>query len=251
MSDEDAKAYSQIYQFYNWGHRSFEITFSVLEGSNATIMYQRTGQEDINNNIYTGVPLTPNNSHGAYNVSEGKYRVIRVTGSNCFSCWYFIRIDITGGSATRYAFSIAERGDASAQFNDLALGQTTSVTVRGNFLQRRKFLLDSMDDWVLSAIVATGDIEIFVGLDPDTVDKGGHIWSGSTATGRDIRIAVKTTDSRFHLATYYYVHIAATSAADAQIKLALTQERTVDFIGNNHDYTYSLKHPIFSHWGMM
>jgi hypothetical protein len=107
-----------------------------------------------------------------------------------------------------------------------------------------------MANWVLSAIVATGDVEVYVGLDPDTVDKGGHLWSGSTVTGRDIRIAVKQTDANFHLAAYYYVHIKSTSSTDAVIKLSLTQERRVEFVGNNHDYTYSLKHPIFEGWTM-
>lgn len=107
-----------------------------------------------------------------------------------------------------------------------------------------------MDNWVLQTVVATGDVEVFIGLNPDTVDKGGHIWSGSTSTGRDIRIAVRTTDTNFHLATYYYVYIASTSSTDARIKLTLTQERTVDFVGNNHDYTYTLKHPIFQDWTM-
>jgi hypothetical protein len=248
VSAEEATSHSRIYQFYDWGHRPFEITLQVLEG-NATLLYQRTGQEDVTQNIYTAVPLTRNNSHAAYNVSAGKYRQINVDGSNCFACWHFVRVDVLGGNATRYAFSVAERG-SGAQFDDLALGRTTQVTLRGGPVTRR-FLLDSMDDWVLSAVVATGGAEIFVGFDPDTVDKGGHAWSGSTAAGRDIRIAVKTTDSQFHLATYYYVYIKQTSSRDARIKLSLTQERSVDFLGNNHDYTYTLKHPVFSHWGMM
>lgn len=111
---EKSKGYSQIYQYYNWFHRHFEITFSFLEGrKNATIMYQKAGQEFVDNNIYTGIPLTVNNSEGAYNVSQGKYRVITVDGSNCYSCWYFIRIDIDDDVPTRYDFSIADNVDTS------------------------------------------------------------------------------------------------------------------------------------------
>lgn len=44
LTAEESRGYSQIYQFYNWHHRNFEITFSFLEGSkNATVMYQKTG----------------------------------------------------------------------------------------------------------------------------------------------------------------------------------------------------------------
>lgn len=132
----------------------------------------------------------------------------------------------------------------------MPINKVSQLTVRGNFWQRTKFVLDSMDNWVLRAIVATGDLEIYIGLNPDTVDKGGHNWYASTATGRDVRIAVKTTDPSFHIATYYYVYLVSTSNADSQIKLSLDQERSVEYLGNNFDYTYSLKHPIFLDWTM-
>jgi len=252
LTAAESENYSQIYQFYNWYHRNFDITFAFLEGSekNATIMYQRAGEEYVHNNIYTGVPLSANNSHAVYNVSQGKFKVLTINGSNCYSCWYFIRININATKASRYEFSIAESMDSSGQFLTMEPGKTTQVDVRGNFLQRRKFILDSMDNWLLSAVVATGDVEIFIGLHPGTVDKGGHIWSGSTSGGRDIKIAVKTTDRHFHLATYYYVHIKSTSSTNAVIRLRLIQERSTNFVGNNHDFTYALKHPVFNDWTM-
>jgi stress response protein SCP2 len=78
-----------------------------------------------------------------------------------------------------------------------------------------------MDPWVLRTVVATGSLEVYIGLNPDTVDKGGHIWSSSTAGGRDVRISVKTTDADFHLATYYYVYYKSTSSQDANIRIEL------------------------------
>jgi hypothetical protein len=183
LTAAESENYSQIYQFYNWYHRNFDITFAFLEGSekNATIMYQRAGEEYVHNNIYTGVPLSANNSHAVYNVSQGKFKVLTINGSNCYSCWYFIRINVNATKQARYEFSIAESMDSSGQFLTMELGKTTQVDVRANFLQRRKFILDSMDNWLLDAVVATGDVEVYIGLHPETVDKGGHIWSGSTA----------------------------------------------------------------------
>lgn len=123
LTAEESQGYSQIYQFYNWYHRSFELTFAFLEGSrNATIMYQKSGQQDPNNNIYTGVPITMNNSHEAFNVSQGRYRVISIDGSECYSCWYFIRIDIDDTVRTRYEFSVSGRVDSSGQFLDMTVG---------------------------------------------------------------------------------------------------------------------------------
>lgn len=206
LTAEQSAGFSQIYQFFNWYHRSFEITFSLLEGSrNATLMYQKAGQSDTTNSIYTGVPLTINNSLAAHNVTAGGFRVVTIDAGDCYSCWYFIRIDIADTVPTRYQFSIAERSDSGGRYELLKVGETTQVNVRAVWLG--KFVLDASDSWELSAVVASGDAEVFIGLNPDTVDKGGHIWSGSTAAGRAIRIAVKTTDSNFHIGTYYFIHI--------------------------------------------
>lgn len=102
-----------------------------------------------------------------------------------------------------------------------------------------------MDNWDLVADVTKGDVEIFIGLDPETVDQGGHIWSASTTQGRNLRIGVKTTDRDFHLATYYFVYIRSISLTNAELTLKLEQERRVEFVGNNHDYVFSLKHPEY------
>jgi len=127
LTAAESENYSQIYQFYNWYHRNFDITFAFLEGSekNATIMYQRAGEEYAHNNIYTGVPLSANNSHAVYNVSQGKFKVLTINGSNCYSCWYFIRININATKASRYEFSIAESMDSSGQFLTMEAGKTT------------------------------------------------------------------------------------------------------------------------------
>lgn len=34
------------------------------------------------------------------------------------------------------------------------------------------------------------------------------------------------------------------------IRLTLIQERSTNYIGNNHDFTYTLKHPVFNDWSM-
>jgi len=251
LSAEESVNYTKIYQFYNWLHRDFRITFAYIQGEfNATLMYQKSGQLDYDNNIYSGVPIGVNNSHNAFNVSQGKSRLITVNGSSCYSCWYFIRIDINNTGPTRYEFNFADIVDSSGAFFDMVPNTPLQLTVRGNFWQRTKFVLDSMDNWVLRTVVATGDLEVFIGLNPDTVDKGGHIWSASTAAGRDVRIRVKTTDKDFHFGTYYYVYLSSTSSQDSQIQIELIQQRTVEYIGNNFDYTYSLKHPIFLEWTM-
>jgi len=54
---DDARLESRVYQFYNWEHKDVILSLSTEVG-NATIMYQRTGQKDYNNNIFTAIPYT-------------------------------------------------------------------------------------------------------------------------------------------------------------------------------------------------
>lgn len=42
------------------------------------------------------------------------------------------------------------------------------------------FILDSKDNFVIEATVASGDCDIYVGLDPDTVGPDNHLWSAKT-----------------------------------------------------------------------
>ena len=99
-----------------------------------------------------------------------------------------------------------------------------------------------MDHWLLEAQVATGAVDVYVGLDPAKVGPQDYIWKASS-DGGVASLAIKTTDVSFHLATFYYISIYAVSGADALINLSLKQHRSVAFIPNNHDYTFSLTQP--------
>ena len=100
-----------------------------------------------------------------------------------------------------------------------------------------KFLLDSMDNFILESRVVNGDIEVWVGLDFNTIEQGNYIWSASSAGGF-ASLSVKSTDKNFHMATWYYIVVKAVSARDAIINIELMQKKSVEFIPNNHDFTF-------------
>lgn len=83
-------------------------------------------------------------------------------------------------------------------------------------------MLDSMDNWVLEAQVAMGAVELYIGLDPTSLGPANHVWK-SSSDGGIASLRVKSTDPSFHLATYYYIIVQATSATDALINLSLKQ----------------------------
>ena len=60
----EPRTYSQIFQFYNWEHRDVQISLKMKSGE-GSFMYQRTGQLDYSQNIYTGVPQGDKNSVAA------------------------------------------------------------------------------------------------------------------------------------------------------------------------------------------
>lgn len=59
-----------VYQLYNWGHKDILVTLNMNQGA-GTLMYQRTGQNDYDNNIYTAIPMGKNNSLVYSNLVEG------------------------------------------------------------------------------------------------------------------------------------------------------------------------------------
>lgn len=87
---------------------------------------------------------------------------------------------------------------------------------------------------------------MYVGLDQDTVGPDNYIWHASTQ-GNLASMSIKTTDQNFHIGVYYYVYLQASDNNDALLNLRLLQERSVEFVPNNHDSTYSLEHGSFNY----
>lgn len=50
-----------------------------------------------------------------------------------------------------------------------------------------------MDNFILEATVVTGEITMYVGLDPNSVGPDNHIWT-SKSVGSVASLAIKTTD---------------------------------------------------------
>ena len=67
-----------------------------------------------------------------------------------------------------------------------------------------------MDNFVLEAILASGEVDMYVGLDSKTVGPNNYLWNVKSVGGI-ASLQIKTTDANFHLATYYYVYMAANS----------------------------------------
>lgn len=108
---------------------------------------------------------------------------------------------------------------------------------RGRYAQGR-FMLDSPDNFIFLANTA-GEVEVYVGLDADTVSakEGTYIWSTVSRAGI-AQLAISTSDRNFHMGTWYYFYVYARE--ESLVNLEVKQARTVNFIPNNHDFTYQL-----------
>ena len=227
-----------LFRLYNWEHRNIKVNLKMKEGS-ANIMYQRAGQKDFTNNIFTAIPINEDNSLGYHAVAQGGSTSIPISGDLCYNCWYFFKVQIRLPAKTSYALSVARVEDNGDSFVQIGKGAPSQIYVAAGFFQRRKFLLESMDNWQLVAQVAMGRVDIFVGLNPGTIGPDKYIWKSSSAGGI-ASLSIKTTDVNFNMGTFYYISIKATSPTDALINLTLKQQRSVEFIPNNHDYTFFL-----------
>lgn len=80
-----------------------------------------------------------------------------------------------------------------------------------------------MDNFVLEATVASGQVRMFVGTDPNTVgneDDVNTIWNRTSEKGI-VQLKVKTTDKDFRMATWYYIKLVSISKRDALININL------------------------------
>jgi hypothetical protein len=114
-----------------------------------------------------------------------------------------------------------------------------------------------MENWSLEAVLSTGDITIYIGLDPDKLaeqarsdDSSNYLWKTSAAAGDTSSIHVRQTDPDFHLGATYFVLLVSTSATSVIVNVELKQLRVTHFLGNNRDYTYEMEHPLFNFYSI-
>lgn len=232
-----------LYRVYNWEHKDIIAKLTMTSGS-GTIMYQKTGEKDFSNNLYTAIPINRLNSQGYAEVQEGASSSLTIDGSQCYTCWYFFKVLVKDPKRTAYRLELIRDEGDGARYKEIGKGTPVQVYVASGYQQKKKFMLDSTDNWILEAQVAMGAVVLYVGLNPTTLGPDDHVWTTSSGGGI-ASLRVKSTDPSFHLATYYYVIVQATSPTDALINLSLKQQRSVDFVPNNHDYTFMLTRPVY------
>lgn len=69
-----------IYRLYNWEHKNLKAKLTMTSGS-GTLMYQKTGEKDFSNNLYTAIPIDKTNSAGYLEVSKGASSALLIDGS--------------------------------------------------------------------------------------------------------------------------------------------------------------------------
>jgi hypothetical protein len=169
-------------------------------------------------------------------VRQGETQVLQIAGDACFSCWYFIRVEVDSPYQSAFVLALTPTSNKGAEFARIKNGQAVQFTVAAGYAAKGKFMLDSMDHFFLD-VSGTGRVEVYVGLDPDTVGPNSYTWQAKSRGGI-AQLAIPTTDKDFHLATWYYIYLRAVE--EALVTLELKQQRSVEFIPNNHDFTYRL-----------
>lgn len=119
----------------------------------------------------------------------------------------------------------------SKNWKTIFLNTRAQTYIASGYFDRRKFILDSKENWSLEVLSPIGAVEIYVGLDPKTVGPQNHIWSASSKNGV-AQLQVKTSDLNFHLSAYYYVYIESISGIDAIVSITLRQQKNVHYLPN-------------------
>jgi hypothetical protein len=103
-----------------------------------------------------------------------------ITGSQCYTCWYFIKIKVNDPYAANYRITISQVDEnLSGLFREIRTDNPVQVYIASSYFDRRKFLLSSMDNFAVEAFIANGQIDMYIGLDPATVGPDNYIWKGT------------------------------------------------------------------------
>lgn len=96
------------------------------------------------------------------------------------------------------------------------------MLIKGNLDAKRKFILDSMDNWSLTATVSTGDVTVYIGMDPRKLEAlangdnpDNYIWKTQVSDANSGTINVKQTDANFILGSYYFIYMKSSSNANS------------------------------------
>lgn len=187
-------------------------------------MYNQAGQRELNTNVFTGIPYDAQNSR-EYREVDTTYNetnsIININGDQCFGCWFFIRIRVVDPATTTYQLTVSENMDSGGPA-EIQTGTFQQIYILSALDASRKFLLNSMDNFILEATVVTGEVTMYVGLDPNTVGPDNYLWS-SKSEGGVASLSIKTTDDKFHMATWYYVKMFSNDFEDTLMNLNLMQ----------------------------
>jgi hypothetical protein len=105
--DADKREYSEYFMYYNWFHRDFQISLSMPRGD-GIVSVGHTGQLDASQNLFSAMPYNDANSVLTAEVTSGQSKSILISGDQCYSCWYLIRVDLTSPSQTSFRLQAQE-----------------------------------------------------------------------------------------------------------------------------------------------
>jgi len=113
-------------------------------------MYQKVGQDIIDQNIYSGIPINVNNSIEAIfadadNIETGDINSILIPGEECFNCWYFIRVQVDSPIETEITISIPLRADSGGPA-EIQIGNSGQIFILATTSTSRSFIVDSKDN---------------------------------------------------------------------------------------------------------
>lgn len=193
---------------------------------------------NFNDTIYTAIPFSEMNSEQYSFNPQGAIKKFFIPGRNCYQCWYFIKVVVGNQLDANYRLILNKEDDPSDQiWRELSTTSPTSVYIASGYFDKRRFMLPSTNSFMIEFLLAIGDVEVYIGLNPSTLSSTNYIWKGTTRNGV-ATITVKSTDANFHMATHYYVYTKAVSGSDAIVSITLSQQKLVYFLANNHDSTF-------------
>lgn len=97
---------------------------------------------------------------------EGLSTEIVIKGGECFSCWYFFVLEFEDPATADFRLTFSQIEDSiDGQYQSISIDQPAQSFIDSGEFNRRKFILSSSNFATFEVLAASGEVEVYVGLD--------------------------------------------------------------------------------------
>jgi hypothetical protein len=205
----------ELYQWYNWGARDFEIQVDPTLGE-VDVFLNWQSDIDYTHSLISSLPSNKTNSVRYTTVSAGNRGSILVrkadTDAFCYYCFYFISVTPSTYDKARFDITVKKNRDDGEEAEEIVKNRNADNLQEfdlpnGGTSTQFKFILETKDDFQIKIFMEQSKADMYIGLHPEKTND--YLWFEELGIGTKV-ISISTSDPNFYIGAYYYLTIQST-----------------------------------------